>query len=371
MSYELFEKERRVIDSAKAILSAGEITDPEAKIAFSELLKQYQRLFKSTQRLVRVSDRNEEQLNQTAKSLDEKTKMLESLSTKLAKYLSPQVYDSIFLGKQDAELRTSRKKLTVFFSDIKDFTEITEDLQPEDLTFLLNSYFKEMSWIAMEHSATIDKFIGDAMLIFFGDPESFGMQEDAMACVGMAIAMQRRMKELEKEWAALGFSRPLRMRIGINTGYCNVGNFGSDSRMDYTIIGGEVNLTARLESLADPGGILISHETRLLVDDLIEAEERGEVTCKGIRKPVRAYSVLNILDDDEPSEAAIKTRLDGLSLTFDPEKLPASAREEALAALRAATKAIENVDGALEEEAKSPRKSKGRKSRPSSDPTAA
>ena len=104
-----------------------------------------------------------------------------------------------------------------------------------------------MSTTALAHGATIDKFIGDAMMIFFGDPESKGVKEDASACVRMAVEMQRRMEDLQQSWRDSGMENPWEMRIGINTGYCNVGNFGSVDRMDYTIIGGEVNLRARLE----------------------------------------------------------------------------------------------------------------------------
>jgi len=179
--------------------------------------------------------------------------MLESLSVKLSKYLSPQVYASIFAGSRDVELATERKRLTVFFSDIKDFTATTADMQPEDLTAMLNRYFTAMSKIALAHGAHIDKFIGDAMLMFFGDPETKGAEEDARACVRMAVAMQRQMVELQQEWRGSGFEQPFEMRVGINTGYCNVGNFGSDDRMDYTIIGAEVNLAARIEAAADPG----------------------------------------------------------------------------------------------------------------------
>jgi adenylate cyclase len=210
----------------------------------------------------------------SAIALRQKTLQMESLSLKLSKYLSPQVYDSIFSGVRDATLSTERKKLTVFFSDIKDFTLTTDDLQPEDLTNLLNRYFTEMSDIAMEHGATIDKFIGDAMLMFFGDPETKGVEEDAKACVRMAMAMQRRMAGLEEEWKAQGYEKPFKMRVGINTGYCNVGNFGSANRMDYTIIGGEVNLAARLEAQADTSGILMSYETYALVKDIVQADTR-------------------------------------------------------------------------------------------------
>jgi class 3 adenylate cyclase len=113
-----------------------------------------------------------------------------------------------------------------------------------------------MSKIALEHGATIDKFVGDAMLLFFGDPQTRGVREDALQCVRMAVAMQRRMADLQAIWREKGYHKPFRMRAGINTGFCNVGNFGSDMRMDYTIIGAEVNLAARLEHASDPDGIM-------------------------------------------------------------------------------------------------------------------
>ena len=185
----------------------------------------------------------------------------------------------------------------MFFSDIVDFTATTDDLESEELTGLLNHYLTEMSKIALEHGATIDKYIGDAILAFFGDPETRGVKEDAMACVNMAIAMQRRMRELQSEWRDAGLEKPFQLRIGISTGYCTVGNFGSDDRMDYTIIGNEVNLASRLQSHAEPGSILISHETYSLVKDIVLAEEREPIQAKGFAKPVRNYKVLDQFDD--------------------------------------------------------------------------
>jgi adenylate cyclase len=237
-------------------------------------------------------------------ALDEKTRMLESLSVKLSKYLSPQVYASIFAGSRDVELATERKRLTVFFSDIKDFVATTADMQPEDLTAMLNRYFTAMSKIALAHGAHIDKFIGDAMLMFFGDPETKGVEEDARACVRMAVAMQRQMAELQQEWRASGFEQPFQMRIGINTGYCNVGNFGSEDRMDYTIIGAEVNLAARIQAAADPDGILISYPTWALVRDIVRAEERGNIAAKGIRREVGVFAVAGLRADHDPPPAA-------------------------------------------------------------------
>jgi adenylate cyclase len=250
----LFEREEALLDAAQSYLDAGHFKNPDAKKEFAAFVKAYGGMLKQYRRLVRISDRTSAELNNVAKALDEKNAMLEGLSSKLSKYLSPQVYDSIFRGDRDVAIATERKKLTVFFSDIKDFTATTEGMEPEDLTDLLNLYLTEMSVIALKHGATIDKYIGDAMLMFFGDPETKGVKEDAQTCVRMAVEMQARMAELQEIWHDQGYEHPFKMRIGINTGYCNVGNFGSDVRMDYTIIGGEVNLAARLEGIAEPGG---------------------------------------------------------------------------------------------------------------------
>lgn len=249
-----------------------------------------------------------------------KNKEFEALSRKLAKYLSPQIYNSIFTGAQSVEIASNRKKLTVFFSDIADFTGTTEKLESEELTQLLNRYLTEMARIALEFGATIDKYIGDAVLAFFGDPESKGVKQDARACVRMAIAMQRRMRELQAEWQELGAVEPLQMRIGINTGFCTVGNFGSEDRMDYTIIGSMVNLASRLQSQVDPGGILIGYETFALVKDDVATEEQSAVTVKGLAEPIRCYKVLGIYDELVRQGSVIREEEDGLRLLLDLKK---------------------------------------------------
>ncbi len=114
-----------------------------------------------------------------------------------------------------------------------------------------------MSTIALEEGGTIDKFIGDSVLVFFGDPESEGETEDALKCVEMALRMLKRVDELKKHWKKLGVSDELNVRMGIATGFCTVGNFGSDLRMDYTVLGSPVNLAARLQTMAEPNTILI------------------------------------------------------------------------------------------------------------------
>ena len=242
---------------------------------------------------------------------------IEKLAIKLSKYLSPQVYDSIFSGKQNVKIEAYRKKLTVFFSDIKGFTELTDRLEPEVLSALLNSYLNEMSNIALKYGGTIDKFVGDAILIFFGDPESKGDREDANACVLMALEMRERMKYLRKLWEDQGISKPLNIRIGINTGYCNVGNFGSEDRLDYTIIGGEVNLASRLESKADSGQILISHETYALIKKQIVCEKKEEINVKGIAHKIQTYQVIETEKDKKNKKNSFCEEYDGFSLAVD------------------------------------------------------
>jgi adenylate cyclase len=254
---------------------------------------------------------------------------LATISMKIAKYLSPQVYKSIFSGQKDVAIATERKKLTIFFSDIKDFTAISERLQPEDLTALLNHYFTEMSAIALQHGATVDKFIGDAILAFFGDPETKGVEEDARACLRMAVDMQRRLEQLNTLWHQKGIEQPFRARMGINTGYCNVGNFGSDDRMDYTIIGAEANLAARLQSIAEPGGICLSYETYALVRDLVRARPLSPIAMKGISREVVPYAVEGLLGELSQRPQVISEHATGLDLFLDIEALDERSVERA------------------------------------------
>jgi class 3 adenylate cyclase/PAS domain-containing protein len=275
-------------------------------------------------------------VEEASRLVTEKNQMLESLSSKLSKYLSPQLYKSIFSGEKNVEVASQRKKLTIFFSDIAGFTETTDLLESEELTSLLNQYLREMSSIALEFGATIDKFIGDAIMLFFGDPETRGVKEDAIACVKMAIAMQQRMRDLQVAWREGGQEHVFQLRIGINTGYCTVGNFGSDDRVDYTIIGNEVNLAARLQSHADLGGILLAHETYSLVKDTVLAEETGTITVKGFAKPVRTHRVVGLHDGAGIQGRVIRQERDGMLLIIDQHKLTGKGRAEAIRALQEA-----------------------------------
>ena len=284
------------------------------------------------QREVALEDANQ-RTREAAEEIGRKHRELEAPSSKLAKYLSPQVYASIFEGRQEVKLAGQRKKLTVFFSDIAGFTETTDKMESEDVTQLLNQYLTEMSRIALEYGATIDKYVGDAIMIFFGDPETRGVKDDALACVQMAIAMQKRMHELGAIWRDAGIETPFSCRIGIHTGYCTVGNFGSEDRMDYTIIGGAVNLASRLEHEAPEGGILISYETYAHVKDEIRCEESGRIQIRGIGDPVATYRVID-LHAHLGGAGAIHADLPHLRLEADPTLMSDAEREQAAALLQ-------------------------------------
>ena len=276
--------------------------------------------------------------------LQASNKFLTLVSTKLSYYLSPQIYQSIFSGEKDAKIQTERKKLTIFFSDIADFTAITESTQPEEITRLLNEYFTAMAAIALKHGGTVDKFIGDAIMIFFGDPQTRGPIEDARACVRMAIEMQGRMAELNARWRGEGIESPFRIRIGINTGYCNVGNFGSDQRMEYTIIGAETNLAARLQSIADPGQIILSYETYVCVRDLVAAHALAPLTMKGISREIVPYLVEGYLDVAAEKSPVFSAHMKGVDFYLDPNAVDAAAGAHMREVLKDALAALERRD---------------------------
>lgn len=217
-----------------------------------------------------------------AEKIREKQRKMEELASKLGKYLSPQVYDSLFSGKIDARIITTRKKLTVFFSDIEGYSSKFEKTNLTLLTSWLNNYLDDMAKIAIRYEGTLDKFIGDAVMVFFGDPQSSGEELDAIKCVMMAMEMRENSKKS-------GVS----IRMGINSGECIVGNFGSNVRMDYTIIGGTVNLADRLQANSETGKILIGEATYHLVKEQILCEPHGEIKVKGIDTPVMTYWVLD------------------------------------------------------------------------------
>jgi len=229
--------------------------------------------------------------------LVEQNRRMELLQNSLRRYLSPQLYSALVGGTTLADTRShARKRLTMYFSDIVGFADLTDSIEPEILSDILNSYLTCMSEIALKHSGTIDKFIGDAMLVFFGDPDFVDDATHARRAVAMALEMREELHRLREVWRHQGINRTLQVRAGVNTGYCTVGNFGSMQRMDYTVVGGQVNLAARLQSAAQPDTIYISESTFALVEGQFNFRRIGPMSLKGIHTPVEVWEVLSQKD---------------------------------------------------------------------------
>ena len=211
----------------------------------------------------------------------------------LSKYLSPTIRRAVLSGKRTT-LESQDKNVTIFFSDLSGFTQLAERLEADDLALFLNIYLTEMSEIAMRFGGTIDKIIGDSIMVFFGDPESRGIKNDALSCVSMALAMRKAMTKLKNRWQAVGIENPPSIRMGINSGLCKVGHFGTEHHLTYTLLGRSVNLASRLESAADNDEILISFSTYSLVKDIVNCVPKGQLAIKGFSQPIIAYSAVDL-----------------------------------------------------------------------------
>ena len=264
-------------------------------------------------------------------------------ANQLSRYAPVQLWQSIMKGESEAKIEYKRKKLTIFFSDIQGFTELSETLIPDDLAFLLNDYLSHMTEIAKQYEATVDKFMGDAILIFFGDPHSQGVEQDAKICLEMAMVMRQQMKLLRERWIKMGYP-PLHIRMGISTGYCHVGNYGATHRMAYTIVGRDANLAARLQSAAEVDEILISHETYLLVREHVSCKEKGAVSLRGITKPVQVWEVVDFHKDIHSSHSSwIEHELNGFTMHMDLSKIRNFEKDSVLKALEQAEKKLRDT----------------------------
>jgi len=215
-----------------------------------------------------------------------------SVINKLTRFVPPQIWEPIVRTDSLVSVSNKRAKLTIMFSDIIGFTELSDSLSSDNLADILNTYMHCMTLIADKHGAVLDKFIGDGMVCFFGEPDSRGSRQDALDCVAMAIDMRREMRTLRQKWRLMGFEG-LYIRIGITTGYCHVGNFGSNNRLSYTLIGKEANLAARLEASAGKDEILVSESTYDYVCHNYECQHAGAFQLKGFDKKVEAWQVLD------------------------------------------------------------------------------
>lgn len=218
---------------------------------------------------------------------------IENAHKLLSNYVAPQIAKKILEGEAETIYNHQRKKMTFFFSDVVNFTGITDSMEPELVAKLLNEYFLEMFKIIDKYEGTLAQMTGDGLYVFFGAPDCTNDRDHALRCVNMAIDMQSKVREIDNQWFNQGHVQsPFQIRCGINTGMATVGSYGTSKRMEYVAIGREVNIASRFESSAEPGGILIGHPTWGLTKDTIKCKKVERIEVKNISRPVLAYPII-------------------------------------------------------------------------------
>lgn len=282
----------RRIDSALDTLASGDFTTRIEVPNRDEFGKLSENVNRASEQLEMLYGRLETVNQDLQAKVDEQVAMLEQAS-QLRRYLSPQVADSIIAG--DSGLgATRRAELSIVFADIRGFTAMSERFEPEDVGTSLNRFLTDMTEVVFEYEGTLDKYVGDAIMVFFNDP--LPQEDHAERAVRMALEMRLRLDRLCEELSQAALAE-VNAGIGITTGYVTVGNFGSPNRMEYTVIGNHVNLASRLADDAAPGEVLISERTLALLPlNLVEVERAGERKLKGVQRPVRLYRITSPLD---------------------------------------------------------------------------
>lgn len=206
---------------------------------------------------------------------------------RLRRYVSPQVADAILTGEAPVAFSSVRRNLTILYSDIRGFTQMAERMEPEELVDALNEYFSAMTELVFSNGGTLDKYLGDGILAFFGDPIPF--EDHAERAVATAFEMLARVKELRGTW--MRSDEELSIGVGISTGYVTVGNIGSTTRTDYTVVGNHVNVAARLAAAAQPAQVLASERTLASVRDRVDWVAVEDLVMKGVHRPVSVFAL--------------------------------------------------------------------------------
>jgi adenylate cyclase len=214
----------------------------------------------------------------------------------LKRFLPQQVAEGLLGGELEPDQAFQRRKITALFADMVGFTDLSESLEPEELALLLNEYLREMTALAVAHGGALDNFIGDGLMVVFGAPSASAENAQALAAIQTALSMRARAGELASQVRARGLPAQLNIRIGINTGYCTVGVFGSDVMRAYKAVGFAVNIASRLQAEADPGSILCGFRTYALIEDHVQAVRREPLVVKGATRPIEAWEILNLVE---------------------------------------------------------------------------
>ncbi len=210
--------------------------------------------------------------------------------SRMKRFFSPQVADLITSADGKDPLKSHRSEITVVFIDLRGYTAFTESADPEEVMGVLREYHGAMGKLIMDHQGTVERFAGDAIMIFFNDP--IPLENPAEQAVRMAVAMHETFNECAKKWKKLGYD--LNIGIGVAQGYATLGAIGFEGRLDYGAIGAVCNLSARLCSEAKGGQTLVPQRVLGRIEELVEAEPVGELTLKGFHRPVPAFNVVGL-----------------------------------------------------------------------------
>ncbi len=218
------------------------------------------------------------------------------LKSAFKQYLSPVVIDHLIANPDQLKLGGERKEISIFFSDLQGFTSISESLEPEELTELLNFYLSAMSEIILDSGGTIDKYEGDAIIAFWNAP--IKIEDHAKIAIEAAYACQEKLAEMRSDLEEKAGGKPFRMRIGLNTGQAIVGNMGSVNRFDYTMLGDAVNLAARLEGLNKQFGsyTMCSQATKDLAEKgqtVLKFRELARAAVVGKNQAITVYEIMS------------------------------------------------------------------------------
>ncbi|MCC5888680.1 MAG: adenylate/guanylate cyclase domain-containing protein [Gammaproteobacteria bacterium] len=263
-----------------------------------------------------LSHRQKVLLERAREEIAERADHHAALAERLARYLPPAVHRVAFEQESGTVSGSHRRWLTVCFADLAGFTALTDVAESEEVVAMLDDFYTAMAEAALARGGTLDKFIGDAVMVFFGEPSSQGREQDAQACLAMAADMQQRFTRLRQRWLGGGISRDLGLRIGVHSGWCTVGSFGKAARMEYTVIGATVNAASRLESAAVPGQVLLSRNTWLLLGrEVRQCRRLGPIMAKGFAQPIEVFEYVSATEPREP----LRWQGDGFAVQMDPE----------------------------------------------------
>jgi class 3 adenylate cyclase len=276
----------RKVDGALARIADGDfnqVVEVPNRDEFGRLTVNLNRTSSELSRLYQgLSDLN----TNLEKTIEEQLTQLRR-TERLRRYVSPQVADAILQGDAPVEFSSNRRNLTILYCDIRGFTEVSERMEPEELVDALNEYFSAMTDLVFSNGGTLDKYLGDGILAFFGDPIPF--EDHAERAVATAFEMLSEVEKLRGRW--MRSEEELSIGVGISTGYVTVGNIGSTTRTDYTVIGNHVNVAARLADAAMPGQILASERTAASIQDQVDWHPVEDLVMKGVKRPIKVFEL--------------------------------------------------------------------------------